>query len=87
MSNIHGQYYLVTTSPLRLKERVLHLDVAELKKAAAATVHKDAADVSNFSKLAEGGFNRVFEMTIDGIPVLARLPYPADVSKTPHHCQ
>ncbi|EPE36982.1 Protein kinase-like (PK-like) [Glarea lozoyensis ATCC 20868] len=66
---------------MRLKERVLHFDVAELKKAAAATVHKDAADVSNFSKIAEGGFNRVFELTIDGIPVLARLPYPATYPK------
>ena len=67
--------------PLRLKERILHFDVAELKKAAAAAVRKDAADVHSFHKLAEGGFNRVFELTIDGLQVIARLPYPSTYLK------
>jgi len=62
---------------LRLKERALSFDVTELKKAAAAAVHKDSTKVHSFSKLAEGGFNRAFELTIDGISVIARLPYPS----------
>ncbi|TVY91372.1 Altered inheritance of mitochondria protein, mitochondrial [Lachnellula willkommii] len=66
---------------LRLKEQVLNFDVTELKKAAAAAVHKDSTKVHSFSKLAEGGFNRAFEMTIDGIPVIARLPYPSTYPK------
>jgi len=66
--------------PLRLKERILHFDV-ELKKAAATAVGKDAADVQSFHKLAEGGFNRIFELTIDGLQVIARLPYPSTYPK------
>jgi len=66
---------------LRLKERVLNFDVTELKKAAAAAVHKDSTKVHSFSKLAEGGFNRAFEMSIDGILVIARLPYPSTYPK------
>jgi hypothetical protein len=54
--------------PLRLKERIPHFDVTELEKAAAAAVTKDVAGVQSFHKLAEGGFNRVFELTIDGLP-------------------
>jgi len=61
---------------LRLKDRVLNF-VTELKRIAAAAVHKDSTKVHSFSKLAEGGFNRAFEMNIDGISVIARLPYPS----------
>jgi aminoglycoside phosphotransferase (APT) family kinase protein len=67
--------------PLRLKERILHFDVAELKRAAAAAVGKDIAGVQSFHKLAEGGFNRVIELTIDGFQVIARLPYPSTYPK------
>ena len=67
--------------PLRLKERILHFDVAELKRVAAAAVSKDAAGVQSFHKLAEGGFNRVFELTIDGLQVIARLTYPLTYPK------
>jgi hypothetical protein len=67
--------------PLRLNERILHFDVAELKKAAAAAVGKDAAGVQSLHKLAEGGFNRVFELTIDGLQVVVRLPYPSTYPK------
>jgi aminoglycoside phosphotransferase (APT) family kinase protein len=67
--------------PLRLRERTLHSDVAELKKAAATAVGKDAASVQGFHKLAEGGFNRVFELTIDGLQIIARLPYPSTYPK------
>ncbi|KAL5331653.1 hypothetical protein ACEPPN_001188 [Leptodophora sp. 'Broadleaf-Isolate-01'] len=66
---------------LRLKERILHFNVAELKKAAATAVNKDAANVQSFRKLAEGGFNRAFELTIDGLQVIARLPHPSTYPK------
>ncbi|CAG8957905.1 hypothetical protein HYFRA_00000246 [Hymenoscyphus fraxineus] len=66
---------------LRLKERVKKFDVNELKKAAAAAVQKDVTQIHKFSKLAEGGFNRAFEITIDGISVIARLPYPSTYPK------
>ena len=66
---------------LRLKERVVNFDVIELKKAAAAAVHKDSTQVSGFFKLAEGGFNRAFEITVDGIPVIAKLPYSSTYPK------
>jgi hypothetical protein len=67
--------------PLRLRERILHFDVAELKKAADTAVSKDAASVQGFRKIAEGGFNRVFELTIDGLQIIARLPYPSTYPK------
>ena len=67
--------------PLRLKERILHFDVAELKRVAAAAVGKDATAVQAFHKLAEGGFNRVFELIIDGLQVIARLTYPSTYPK------
>ncbi|CAG8975464.1 hypothetical protein HYALB_00004780 [Hymenoscyphus albidus] len=66
---------------LRLKERVLKFDVNELKKAAAAAIQKDVTKVHKFSKLTEGGFNRAFEITIDGLSVIARLPYPSTYPK------
>ena len=67
--------------PLRLKERILHFNVIELNQAAAAAVGKDVASVQSFRKLAEGGFNRTFELIIDGLEVIARLPYPSTYPK------
>jgi len=40
----------------------LHFNVIELNQAAAAAVGKDVASVQSFRKLAEGGFNRTFEL-------------------------
>lgn len=67
--------------PRRLQEQNLHFDVSELKKAAAAAVGKDAAKVQSFHKLAEGGSSRIFELTIDGLQVIAKLPYPSSYPK------
>ncbi|KAI1671097.1 Phosphotransferase enzyme family protein [Pyrenophora tritici-repentis] len=62
---------------VRLAERRLSFNVDELKKAAASSINKSESDVKSIQKLAEGGFNRVFEIgMIDGTSVLARLPYP-----------
>ncbi|KAF2866274.1 kinase-like domain-containing protein [Massariosphaeria phaeospora] len=63
---------------LRLSERRLKFDVEELKKVAAQAVNRSRADIVNFRKLAEGGFNRVFEIFMnDGFSIIARLPYPS----------
>ena len=42
----------------------------------------EAADVVSLSKLAEGGFNRTFLITLrDDFQMVARIPYPATVPK------
>ncbi|KAI7266089.1 hypothetical protein KC345_g8285 [Hortaea werneckii] len=39
-------------------------------------------DIKSFRKLAEGGFNRVFEVTLrDELRIIARLPYPSTQPK------
>ncbi|RMD44046.1 hypothetical protein DV735_g1155, partial [Chaetothyriales sp. CBS 134920] len=44
---------------------------------AAASVGQGIEDVTDFSKLAEGGFNRTFLVTMrDGSQLVARIPYP-----------
>lgn len=56
--------------------------VSELKKLVAASIHKSAADIKSFDKLAEGAFNRIFAATVsDGTSILARLPYPSTQPK------
>ncbi|KAK2764467.1 hypothetical protein FQN54_009162 [Arachnomyces sp. PD_36] len=67
---------------LRLSERSLILNVRELKRAAASSIHRHEDDIKSFTKLAEGGFNRVFEITMnDDVQILARLPYPSTAPK------
>jgi len=59
-------------------ERRLVFNVSELKKAAAKALNRPASDVYAIEKIAEGGFNRILEVTMnDGSSVLARLPYPS----------
>ena len=66
----------------RLKERFHPFDVEGLLEVAATTINQDSADVEGFRKLAEGGFNRVFEITMrDGNKLIARLPYPCAYPK------
>lgn len=73
--------YLVCCSwnePRRLAERRLAFNVDELINAAAKAVDKPPSDVKSLCKLAEGGFNRVFDISMkDGSSILARLPYPS----------
>ena len=67
---------------MRLAERRLSFNVNELKRAAAESVKKSESDVVSLRKLAEGGFNRIFEVTMrDGTCVLARLPYPSTLPR------
>ncbi|EFQ99340.1 protein kinase subdomain-containing protein [Nannizzia gypsea CBS 118893] len=68
---------------LRLAERSLAFNVQELKRLAAASVNRHESDIKSFKKLAEGGFNRVFEVTMKGddTQILARLPYHSTVPR------
>lgn len=48
----------------------------ELKRLAAASVSRELADIAHFKKLAEGGFNRTFLISMqDGFDMIARVPY------------
>jgi len=65
---------------LRLAERHVHFDVPALKDIAADCVRRRS--VTRMEKLAEGGFSRVFLLTMDdGFEVIAKLPYSLTVPK------
>ncbi|KAE8374444.1 kinase-like domain-containing protein [Aspergillus bertholletiae] len=62
---------------VRLAERRRVFNVPELKRLAAESVNQGVNDVARFEKLAEGGFNRTFLVTMnDGFQFIARVPYP-----------
>ncbi|DAA73798.1 TPA_exp: Uncharacterized protein A8136_4001 [Trichophyton benhamiae CBS 112371] len=59
----------------RLRERHVRFNVAELQHAAVKAVNRKHC--RNIVKFAEGGFNRVFLLTMDdGSEVVARIPTP-----------
>ncbi|KAJ5117871.1 hypothetical protein N7526_010894 [Penicillium atrosanguineum] len=67
---------------LRQRERRRVFNISELKRLAALAVQQKKADVIEFKKLAEGGFNRSFLITMrDGYQFVARIPYPATEPK------
>ncbi|RAK95008.1 uncharacterized protein BO80DRAFT_498083 [Aspergillus ibericus CBS 121593] len=67
---------------VRLSERYLKFDVSALKNVAALASGYAPSDIAAFSRLSEGGFNRIFQVTLkDGRCVIARLPYPSTVPK------
>ncbi|KAL8707350.1 MAG: hypothetical protein Q9220_007610 [cf. Caloplaca sp. 1 TL-2023] len=67
---------------LRLRERCIKFNVENLKRLAATVSGRTESDVVGFRKLAEGGFNRTFEITMqDGLQLIARLPYRSTVPK------
>ncbi|KAI1942866.1 hypothetical protein LOZ12_006174 [Ophidiomyces ophidiicola] len=67
---------------LRLAERRLPFNVEQLKRVAAEAIGRKEQDVFGIKKFAEGGFNRIFEISMhDGLQVLARLPYPFTLPK------
>lgn len=72
---------------MRLSERNLGFNIPALMGAAARSVGRNTADVQSFRKLAEGGFNRIFELTMrDGVQVIARLPtIPFDSTEAPRY--
>lgn len=60
----------------RHDERRRQFNVAELTRLAAAAVDRSAGDVLRLEKLAEGGFNRSFLLTMrGGFQMVARIPY------------
>jgi hypothetical protein len=62
---------------LRLAERRRLFNVKELANLAAAAVQRSPVDLVKFEKLAEGGFNRTFLLSMrDGFQMVARIPYP-----------
>ncbi|RHZ63626.1 putative sensor histidine kinase/response regulator [Aspergillus thermomutatus] len=68
---------------LRLAERYLPFDIPALMNVIAAASGHATSDIVSFYKMAEGGFNRLFQATFtDGKHVVARLPYP---STAPEH--
>jgi hypothetical protein len=59
----------------------LHFNIIGPKEAAAIAIRKDTSTVQSFCKIGEGGFNRVFEITIDDQSLIARLPYSTTYPK------
>ena len=67
---------------LRLSERRLRFNINELCHVVAKSVGQSSADILLFTKIAEGGSNRIFEATFrDGLKVIARLPYPSTIPR------
>ncbi|KAI0330147.1 hypothetical protein GY45DRAFT_1354116 [Cubamyces sp. BRFM 1775] len=76
LAKLSGHY----NDALRHKERKVAFYVKALSRLAAGSVGQDPEDVVSFDKLAEGGFNRAFVITLrDGRQVVARVPYPMTV--------
>ncbi|KAL6308608.1 protein kinase subdomain-containing protein PKL CAK Fmp29 [Sparassis latifolia] len=72
----------LVNNDLRLAERRREFDVDELCRLAAQSVGRSSQDIDTFVKLAEGGFNRTFLITMHGgFEMVARIPYPVTVPK------
>ncbi|KAJ5568609.1 hypothetical protein N7450_011095, partial [Penicillium hetheringtonii] len=57
-------------------------NLPELKRLAAQSIGKTENDITGFQKLAEGGFNRTFIITMqDGFQFVARIPFPVTEPK------
>ncbi|PYH97880.1 phosphotransferase [Aspergillus ellipticus CBS 707.79] len=68
---------------LRHHERGRVFNVPELRRLAAFSIHQKEEDVVGFEKLAEGGFNRSFLVTMqDKLRFVARIPYPVTQPKS-----
>ena len=69
-------------SALRHAEQRFVFDVEGLRRFAAQSVGRSSDDIVNLPKLAEGGFNRTFLITLrDDFQLVARIPHPATVPK------
>lgn len=56
--------------------------MSELKRLAAMSVQQREEDIISFEKLAEGGFNRSFLVTMrNSLRLVARVPYPVTKPK------
>ena len=66
----------------RLADHYVRFNVPELMRVAATGVGRDTC--LNIIKLAEGGFNQVFVLTMDdGYELIARIPTP--IAGPPHY--
>ncbi|KAL4899330.1 hypothetical protein BDW74DRAFT_171605 [Aspergillus multicolor] len=69
---------MINWKNIHLAERRGKFNTEALRIAAARSVEKCEAYVMSLSKLAEGGFNRDLQITMDDdTELLARLPYPS----------
>jgi len=67
---------------LRHAERRRVFNVDGLCRLAAQSVDRGPDDIVDLTKLAEGGFNRTFLITMHGgFQMVARIPYPATAPK------
>ena len=67
---------------LRHTERRRVFNVDGLRQLAAQSVNRSSDDIVDLKKLAEGGFNRTFLLTMhDGFQMVARIPYPVTIPK------
>ncbi|KAG1762618.1 protein kinase subdomain-containing protein PKL CAK Fmp29 [Suillus placidus] len=67
---------------LRHAERRRVFKIDELSRLAAEAVNRSPDDIVRLEKLAEGGFNRTFLITMRcGFGMVARIPYPATIPK------
>ncbi|KAL4735270.1 kinase-like domain-containing protein [Aspergillus similis] len=67
---------------LRHRERKRAFNISGLKRLAALAGQQKEDDVVGFEKLAEGGFNRSFKITMrNGFQFVARIPYPVTEPK------
>ncbi|KAG6327373.1 hypothetical protein ID866_11716 [Astraeus odoratus] len=72
----------ILNDALRHAERRRVFNVDGLCRLAAQSVDRSPDDIVDFEKLAEGGFNRIFLITMrGGFQMVARVPYPAMVPK------
>ncbi|OQE73376.1 hypothetical protein PENNAL_c0088G08743 [Penicillium nalgiovense] len=84
ISRLFNRSYKTLPGKLRCAERSLRFDVDALARVVCHSVSRHLNDVVSITKLAEGGFNRVLQISFDdGYVVLARLPYNTTVPK--HH--
>ncbi|KAJ2912896.1 hypothetical protein MD484_g7518, partial [Candolleomyces efflorescens] len=72
----------LVNNDLRLAERKHEFNDHELRRLAAQSVGRTLQDVDTMEKLDEGGFNRIFLITMhDGFQMIARIPYPVTEPK------
>ncbi|KAI6029893.1 protein kinase subdomain-containing protein PKL CAK Fmp29 [Pisolithus microcarpus] len=65
-----------------LCERRRDFNVDGLRQLSAGSVQRSTDDIESLRKVAEGGYNRIFLITVrDGFRMVARIPYPATTPK------
>ncbi|KAK0482281.1 protein kinase subdomain-containing protein PKL CAK Fmp29, partial [Armillaria novae-zelandiae] len=75
-----GQW--IVNDKLRHAERRRDFNVDGLRRLAAESVKRSPDEIELLEKLAEGGFNRIFLITMrDGFRMVARIPYLATTPK------